>query len=582
MNWFWDLVVNLTLLSLLAVVIEVLPYEFKTPKQTVRRIGAGIFIGLMGMVLISYTWVISEGVMYDTRPILLSLTGLFLGPLPTITASAAVSLFRIYQGGIGTVAGVALSLSSGALGLYWWTRRKDSLHTISPLELYFFGIAVTAVSLSAVFILPLDRALHAFQIIALPVIITYPLITALLGMLLVHRVQRERASRELAASKEKYQVLVESAEAVVWEYSIPDDRWTYVSPQTSRIFGYGPHDWVDRDFWLSRIHPDERERVGYFCNEKASRGENYLVEYRFRTNGDGYVWLRDIVDVEMEGGRPVLLRGIMFDISDRKEAERQRQKLQEQLYQVQKMESVGRLAGGIAHDFNNMIGVIHGYAELLNDLVIPGSREHDYIRDIMTASQRSADLTRQLLAYARKQETDPAAVNLNDIIEEMLSMLTRLLGDNIRLDFLPTVNLRLISMDLSQFSQVITNVLVNSRDALSGKGVITMFTANIKVPHAGAELPPGEYVELRITDNGTGMTEEVKTHMFDPFYTTKEIGSGTGMGMSIVMGIVQQHHGEIFVESAAGEGTTVRMVFPADDSSVPESGNAATLLYTQE
>lgn len=258
--------------------------------------------------------------------------------------------------------------------------------------------------------------------------------------------------------------------------------------------------------------------------------------------------------------------GIDRDITDRKIAEQQKEKLQAQLLQAQKMESIGRLAGGVAHDFNNMLGVIIGYTEMALMDIEPSNLLHDQLREILQASQRSAELTRQLLAFARKQPVSPRLIDLNETMSGMLNMLRRLIGEDIELIWLPGHDLWKIFLDPSQLGQILANLVVNSRDAISGIGAITMETGNVTLDNLYSascpELISGEYVLLTVSDTGCGIKKDIMEHIFEPFFTTKETGCGTGLGLATVYGIVRQNNGFIDVYSETGNGATFKIYLP--------------------
>ncbi len=258
--------------------------------------------------------------------------------------------------------------------------------------------------------------------------------------------------------------------------------------------------------------------------------------------------------------------GIVEDISQRRHAENEQEKLQIQLQQAQKMESVGRLAGGVAHDFNNMLQSIIGHAEM-------GLREIDSCHplfedfsEILKAAHRSADLTRQLLAFARKQTIRPRVLNLNDTVAGMQKMLHRLIGENIVFSWKQATSLWSIKIDPSQVDQILANLCVNARDAISGVGTVTIKTDNVTVDATGckshSDVIPGEYVMLEVSDTGMGMDRDTLGQVFEPFFTTKEPGKGTGLGLATVYGIIRQNNGFINVDSEPGKGTTFRIHLP--------------------
>jgi nitrogen-specific signal transduction histidine kinase/CheY-like chemotaxis protein len=284
------------------------------------------------------------------------------------------------------------------------------------------------------------------------------------------------------------------------------------------------------------------------------------------------------------------------DISARKQAEAERRSMQAQLQQAQRIESVGRLAGGVAHDFNNMLGVILGNVELAIaqlDATHPLREDLNQIRD---AALRSVELTRQLLAFARKQTVAPKVLDLNATVAGMMKMLQRLIGEDIALTWHPAPSLRPVKMDPSQIDQILANLCVNARDAITGVGTLTIETGHRTVSRAEhearAELAPGEYVTLSVRDDGTGMDQETLAHLFEPFFTTKALGKGTGLGLATVWGIVRQNEGFIDVTSAPGRGTTFRISLPCyagddarDDAEAARSGaprGHETILLTED
>jgi len=265
-------------------------------------------------------------------------------------------------------------------------------------------------------------------------------------------------------------------------------------------------------------------------------------------------------------GQPIGFRGIARDITERKRAEKEMAALQEQLTQSQKMEAIGRLAGGVAHDFNNLLTVIKGYSQLsLLDLK-ENNPLWENIQEIQKAAQRAADLTRQLLAFSRRQILDLKVLDLNSLLKDTDKMLRRIIGEDIELVILSSENLGRVKIDPSQIEQVIFNLAVNARDAMPSGGRFTIETANVELDEEYARahigVVPGHYVRLSVSDTGVGMSPEVKEKVFEPFFTTKDKGKGTGLGLSTVYGIVNQSKGNIWVYSEPGHGTTFKIHLP--------------------
>jgi two-component system, cell cycle sensor histidine kinase and response regulator CckA len=263
-----------------------------------------------------------------------------------------------------------------------------------------------------------------------------------------------------------------------------------------------------------------------------------------------------------------------LDVTERRATEKALRQAEEQLRQSQKLEAIGQLAGGIAHDFNNILGVILGHAEMAMDRARRQEPVYEDLEEIHRAAQRSADLTRQLLAFARRQNIEPRVIDLNEVISEFLGFLRRLVGEDINLDWFPRDDAHTVKMDPSQVEQILSNLCVNARDAIPGVGAITIETRNVVVDSAYCadhpEFLPGEFVLLAVSDNGDGMTREVQERIFEPFFTTKELGRGTGLGLSTVYGIVKQNGGFINVYSEPGNGTTIK-IYLARDPGAPSA-----------
>ena len=270
--------------------------------------------------------------------------------------------------------------------------------------------------------------------------------------------------------------------------------------------------------------------------------------------------------IELAKRRIEVSARLIGEIVERKKAEQERVRMEEQLQQAQKMESVGRLAGGVAHDFNNMLSAILGHTELAMMQSISSEPVLDHLKAIKKASLRSADLVRQLLAFARKQTVLPKVLDLNDTVGGMFKMLKRLIGEDIDLVWKPGAGLWAVKMDPSQIDQILANFCVNARDAIAGVGKVTIETENSAFDEAYCAVHPGfscgEYVMLAVRDDGCGMTKELIDHIFEPFYTTKEVGKGTGLGLATVYGIVKQNEGFINVHSEPGKGTSFKIYLP--------------------
>jgi len=376
--------------------------------------------------------------------------------------------------------------------------------------------------------------------------------------------ERKRAEAALRQAEIRYRNLVELSPAIVYlaQPSAPYST-IYISPNV-RMFGYEADEWLNRDdMWFSLLHEEDRSRVLENAEKAVGQGLGTEQEYRIVARGGEVFWVHDkgcfIFDDE---GNKTGWQGVILDITENK-------KLEEQLRQSQKLESVGRMAGGIAHDFNNMLTAINGYSDLTLRRLPSEDPLRGNIEEIKKAGERSAQLTQQLLAFSRRQVLKPKILNLNEVILETSKLLERLIGEDIQLSIVPFSGLGLIEADPGQLTQVIINLAINARDAMPRGGNLAIETSNVWLDKefAAAHVPTqaGSYVLLTVGDSGVGMSEEVERHIFEPFYTTKETGKGTGLGLSTVYGIVKQSEGYIWVKSEEGAGTTFEIYLPRVD-----------------
>lgn len=333
----------------------------------------------------------------------------------------------------------------------------------------------------------------------------------------------------------------------------------YVNPAFEKSTGYKRDEAIGQN---PRVLKSGKQDAIFYQDLWATiaNGETWHGQFVNRKkNGSLYTEEATISPVKDEAGKIVNYVAVKRDITEELLK-------QEQLAQAQRMESVGRLAGGVAHDFNNLLMGIMGYADLCRDALPAEHPIRHYLDEITKGSQRSADLTRQLLAFARKQTIIPKVLDLNEIVSGMRKLLARLIGEDINLIWKPDSSVWPVRIDPSQMDQILANLCVNARDAISGVGVITITTSNCTLDqdyclkHNGAV--PGDYVRLRVQDNGVGMSEEVLGKVFEPFFTTKESGKGTGLGLATVYGIVKQNNGYIDVISEVGKGTTFNIYLP--------------------
>lgn len=382
------------------------------------------------------------------------------------------------------------------------------------------------------------------------------------------RAERNRALEVLQESEEKYRLIAQQTADAIYIINIEQEQFTYASPSVQRVFGYTPEECFDlrtRDLLTDASYTLQKQKMMQAIERGQREPEVAELE---AVHKDGHtlpieVHARFLFD---ERGNPVEILGVARDITERKQAEADRSDLQRQLTQAQKMESIGRLAGGVAHDFNNMLGVIIGRSEMSLKRAEQDPSLTADLQAILKVAHHSASLTRQLLAFARIESVSPQVINLNEIMGDMLSILRHLIGEDIELDWRPGDGLWPIKMDPPQVSQILANLCVNARDAISNVGRITIETQNVCFDAAAGGdhggVCSGEYVRITFSDTGCGVDPAIMDNIFEPFFTTKGVGRGTGLGLSTVYGVVRQNKGFIDVVSEPDKGTTFRINLP--------------------
>jgi two-component system, cell cycle sensor histidine kinase and response regulator CckA len=405
---------------------------------------------------------------------------------------------------------------------------------------------------------------------------------------------RDLALRTATALEQQREVLERAQEVAhigSWVAELDSsDRLTW-SKEMFRILGEVPeHSPSTRTQAMTRyVHPDDREALKLAREAAIASGKSLEIDHRVITANGAVRWVHTRADIVRDGhGQALRMLGTMQDITERRE-------LEEALRQSQKLEAIGRLAGGISHDLNNALTIIIGYAELAASALVDRNAVREDVEHIRRAAERAESITRQLLAFSRKQWLEPRVFHVGEAVLDLGRMLERLVGPRIELVTSVAENLPSIYGDRGQIEQAIVNLAVNACDAMPGGGKITLRASVIETTAAFLRthqpMPPGTFVEISVADTGHGMTPDVLTHMFEPFFTTKDVGRGTGLGLAMVYGTVKQSGGFIFVDSQPNAGSIFRLYFPPAGSqqqpsdarvNIPAPMHSVTVLVVED
>lgn len=674
-------------------------YDLLTPNKN-RRVTSkkgllsGIILGCIGVAIMLNPWFFSPGVIFDSRSILLSLSGLYFGAVPTGIAVLFTGLMRIYQGGDGTLTGLCVIITSALIGLAWSARRRPASNIYGWLELYFLGITVHVAMLLWMFTLPGGVALAVLEKITLPVMAINPLATVLLGLMLSRQQLRRDEKHALQNSEEGLRQIIQNMPVLLDAF---DEHYHLIAwnRECERATGYTAAEMIGNPSAAFNLYPDgeergrllkslEREESGFrnqkwtvTCKDGTKRvilwsniSRDYPIpgwhswavgvdvtdqlraeaamraseaKYRklFQSMTTAFVLHEVLLDAQsgrydcrilemndayekMSGlnaersiGRtlremiqqvdeslieriaevgksgkaahfeytkpaseswfdvicyspgPGQAAALFMDVTERKKGEENRLRMERQVLEAQKLESLGVMAGGIAHDFNNLLMAIQGNLDLVAEDGLPESTVHAAMKDAIRAVKRASELTRQMLAYSGKGRFLTEEIKLTEMIRSNMDMWRAAVSKAVLLDFQLDTEAPAISADRSELQQVLVNLLTNASESMAREqGIIRVSTGSgwfgeeqLKSNRTDEKPAPGCYVWMDVSDTGCGMDENTQARLFEPFFTTKF--TGRGMGMAAVMGIVRGCHGAVFVESRVGKGSSVRVLFPA-------------------
>jgi len=599
-----ELADNAEMLLALSVIYEIGFLLFRH-HQRIRPMINGLLISMIGVLIMANPFVLVPGLMFDTRTILISLTALIFGYIPTVIVVLITSAYRAVLGGVGTLPGIATILTSAAIGLL--ARRRIIKRKLDHrwLRIYGFGILVHLAMLACQMFLPYPLNINTVRQLALPVMFIYPVVTVVIAILLVAQNDRNLSLIQAAEAEARYRSLFENNHAPM--LIIDPYNGSIVDTNTAAVRFYG---WTQdrlRQMNIAEINTlspaDIHAEMEKSISEKRS---HFLFEHR-RADGSQ-------VPVEVYSG-PItinsrkMLYSIVHDISDRRRLEKEREQFEAQIRQQQKLEAIGTLAGGVAHEINNPIFGIMNYAQLVLDDLEPATpaappasaltapvappasalaaitaptatpvappastlamihtESINYLHGIVDESRRVSEIVKSLLQFSRQDKQSHSFARVEDIISQTVSLVRTLIRkDAIELSLTIPAGLPSLKCRSQQIQQVLMNLLTNARDALNEKYPDTDPDKVIFIRCSTYQKIDRGWICIEVEDHGVGIPESVRQKMFEPFFSTKPKEKGTGLGLSISFGIVQDHHGHFDVDSVPGERTVIRLHLPVDN-----------------
>lgn len=397
-------------------------------------------------------------------------------------------------------------------------------------------------------------------------------VSGIIALGIEHKLMEE----DIQQTKKRLEFILRVSPTMIYSARCNDFTTTFISENVHAQLGYDAQQFVHhQEFWYERVHPEDLPHLISELSHLA-QVDHLALEYRFLHKDGTYRFMYDELNlIRDKEGNPLEIIGFWIDATERKKSEDEQKSLKEQLYHVQRMESIGTLAGGIAHDFNNILAIITGYGNLLEKRLEEDASSRSYVHKILKSAERATNLVQALLAFSRKQPSNPKPVQLDHILTQTKDLLTRIIGEDIVINFVPMDKDCVVMADVGQIEQVLVNLSTNARDAMPGGGRLTIHTnivelgGKFKKVHGYGER--GLYALISFSDTGVGIDEKIQKRIFEPFFTTKEVGKGTGLGLSIVYGIVKQHKGYVTVDSKPGKGTTFKIYLPLVKSITEET-----------
>lgn len=560
------LLYNAALLLAVVAVFDIASRRQSLAGNLPRQLVSGLILGFIGIGIMTEHFRLVPGIIFDTRSVLLGVSGIFLGPVPTVLAMAMTALFRAWQGGAATLSGISVILATGVLGILWGHYRRSKLASLHWSELYLFGLVIHLVMLALMLLLPWESARTVLLAISGPVLLIYPIATAALGMLMVHRLRREQEQLALQQQQthlREQAALLDAANDAIY---IADDQLTvrYWNQGAVRLYGWSVQEALGQSVQnLTAAFPETfalaRDQV---LHHHAWSGE---LRVRHRHGQERIVlarWTR-------LPHRPADTLCIDTDVTEVKNIE-------QQFLRAQRLEGIGSLASGIAHDLNNILTPMLVSSQLLQETTTD-PEDRATLACIEASAHRGADLVRQLLTFAQGKPTQRTPIDFRTLLREVEQLIRNTFPRQLNLVVAAAEDLWPVVGDPTQLHQALMNLCVNARDAMPQGGLLRVQADNITLtpqqvsPHPGAL--PGPTLRLTVSDTGTGIASHDLDRIFDPFFTTKAIGKGTGLGLPTVLGIVRGHGGFIVVETHPGQGSTFQVHLPASPNATPTPPN---------
>lgn len=538
--------------------------SYRWPRnEAAGQIASGVAFGAICIIGMMTPIVISPGVIFDARSVILAVAGFFGGPVAGVIAGAIAGGFRLWLGGPGAGVGLGVVFTCVAFGLVYREAARRGWVRTGFAELMGFGLVVHLATLGLFTFLPPPVFDKVISDIAVPMLIVFTPATAVLGWLLKLIAEHSRDRQSLEETNLRFRELTENIRDAFFMVTPSRDRVIYMSPAYEEIWGRSCAElYADPWSYLRVVHPDDVEAVKEIVHR--NKFSEYQQTYRIVRPDQSLRTVRvKAFPVRNARGDVYRIAGIAEDITELVDRD-------EQLRQAQKMEALGQLTGGVAHDFNNLLQIIQGNAEVLDEQVAPDNPSLDAI---LRASRRGSELTQRLLTFARKQTLSATAIDVPVLVDRVTALLHRTLGPEVQVLTNFESGVWPVHADPGQLENALVNLAINARDAMEAKGTVTFTCGNCAVSDDEAVLEdrpgPGDYVCIKVSDDGPGMPEAVRQKAFEPFFTTKEAGRGSGLGLSMVYGFAKQSGGTACIDTREGGGTTVTLYLPRSEAGAP-------------